>query len=34
MHRLRKKLEPAGVQVRTFRGLGYCIDKVRLAVQV
>ena len=29
VHRLRKKLEPAGVQVRTFRGLGYCIDKVR-----
>jgi DNA-binding response OmpR family regulator len=27
VHRLRKKLEPAGVQVRTFRGLGYCIDK-------
>lgn len=31
VHRLRKKLEPAGVQVRTFRGLGYCIDKVRPA---
>lgn len=29
VHRLRKKLEPAGVQVRTFRGLGYCIDKAR-----
>ena len=29
VHRLRKKLEPAGVQVRTFRGLGYCIDKLR-----
>jgi len=27
VHRLRKKLEPAGIQVRTFRGLGYCIDK-------
>lgn len=34
VHRLRKKLEPAGVQVRTFRGLGYCIDKVRPAEQV
>lgn len=34
VHRLRKKLEPAGVQVRTFRGLGYCIDKVRSAGQV
>ena len=29
VHRLRKKLDPAGVQVRTFRGLGYCIDKAR-----
>ena len=29
VHRLRKKLEPAGLQVRTFRGLGYCIDKAR-----
>jgi two-component system, OmpR family, response regulator len=27
VHRLRKKLEPAGVTVRTFRGLGYCIEK-------
>lgn len=34
VHRLRKKLEPAGVQVRTFRGLGYCIDKVRPVEQV
>ena len=34
VHRLRKKLEPAGVQVRTFRGLGYCIDKVRPVVPV
>ena len=34
VHRLRKKLEPAGVQVRTFRGLGYCIDKVRSAEQM
>jgi two-component system, OmpR family, response regulator len=34
VHRLRKKLEPAGVQVRTFRGLGYCIDKARAVVAV
>lgn len=34
VHRLRKKLEPAGVQVRTFRGLGYCIDKARPNVPV
>jgi two-component system, OmpR family, response regulator len=27
VHRLRKKLEPAKVSVRTFRGLGYCIEK-------
>lgn len=27
VHRLRKKLEPAAICVRTFRGLGYCIDK-------
>jgi two-component system, OmpR family, response regulator len=27
VHRLRKKLEPAQVSVRTFRGLGYCIEK-------
>ena len=27
VHRLRKKLEPADIRVRTFRGLGYCIDK-------
>lgn len=27
MHRLRKKLEPAGVTVRTVRGLGYLLDK-------
>jgi two-component system, OmpR family, response regulator len=27
VHRLRKKLEIAGVVVRTFRGLGYCIDR-------
>jgi two-component system, OmpR family, response regulator len=27
VHRLRKKLEPRGIAVRTFRGLGYCIEK-------
>lgn len=28
IHRLRKKIESAGVTVRTIRGLGYIIDKV------
>lgn len=28
VHRLRKKLEPAGVQIRTVRGLGYMFDKL------
>jgi len=27
VHRLRKKLEPSGIQIRTVRGLGYMIDK-------
>ena len=27
VHRLRKKLEPAAVNVRTIRGLGYLLDK-------
>ncbi|MFO1318032.1 MAG: response regulator transcription factor [Burkholderiales bacterium] len=27
VHRLRKKLEPAGVNIRTLRGLGYLIEK-------
>jgi two-component system, OmpR family, response regulator len=27
VHRLRKRLEPAGVQIRTVRGLGYLLDK-------
>jgi two-component system OmpR family response regulator len=27
VHRLRKKLEPAGVVIRTIRGLGYLLDK-------
>jgi len=26
MHRLRKKLEPAGIHVRTIRGLGYLLE--------
>jgi two-component system, OmpR family, response regulator len=29
VHRLRKKLETAGVGIRTLRGLGYLIEKVR-----
>ncbi len=28
IHRLRKKVEPAGVTIRTIRGLGYVIDKL------
>ena len=27
VHRLRKKVEPAGVAIRTIRGLGYLLDK-------
>ncbi len=27
VHRLRKKLEPAQIQLSTVRGLGYCLDK-------
>jgi len=27
VHRLRKKLEPAGVKIVTVRGLGYCLAK-------
>jgi DNA-binding response OmpR family regulator len=26
IHRLRKKLDPAGVHVRTIRGLGYLLE--------
>ena len=26
VHRLRKKLEPAGVRISTVRGLGYCLE--------
>ncbi len=31
IHRLRKKIEPAGVTIRTIRGLGYVIDKLNPA---
>ncbi|MEW5787455.1 MAG: response regulator transcription factor [Pseudomonadota bacterium] len=31
VHRLRKKLEPAGVTIRTLRGLGYLMDKLPTA---
>jgi two-component system, OmpR family, response regulator len=27
VHRLRKKLEPAGIHIITVRGLGYCLEK-------
>ena len=27
VHRLRRKLEPAGVVIRTIRGLGYLLEK-------
>jgi DNA-binding response OmpR family regulator len=27
MHRLRRKLEPAGIVIRTVRGLGYLLEK-------
>ncbi len=27
VHRLRKKIEPAGVRIATVRGLGYCLEK-------
>lgn len=29
IHRLRKKVEPAGVTIRTIRGLGYVIDNLQ-----
>lgn len=29
VHRLRKKLEPASIQIRTIRGLGYLLEKVQ-----
>jgi two-component system OmpR family response regulator len=28
VHRVRKKLEPFGVEIRTVRGMGYLLDKV------
>ena len=28
VHRVRKKLEPFGVDIRTVRGMGYLLDKV------
>jgi two-component system OmpR family response regulator len=28
IHRLRKKIEPAGVTIRTIRGLGYVMDNI------
>jgi two-component system OmpR family response regulator len=27
VHRVRKKLEPFGVDIRTVRGMGYLLDK-------
>jgi two-component system, OmpR family, response regulator len=27
IHRVRKKLEPIGINVKTLRGLGYCLDR-------
>ena len=27
VHRLRRKLEGAGIRIVTTRGLGYCIEK-------
>jgi len=29
VHRLRRKIEPAGVMIRTIRGLGYLLEKSR-----
>lgn len=31
VHRLRKKMEPYGINIRTVRGLGYLLDKQQLA---
>lgn len=31
VHRLRKKLEPAGANIRTVRGMGYLLDKADAA---
>jgi two-component system OmpR family response regulator len=27
VHRVRKKLEPLGIEIRTVRGMGYLLDK-------
>jgi two-component system OmpR family response regulator len=27
VHRVRKKLEPLGIDIRTVRGMGYLLDK-------
>ena len=29
VHRLRKKIETAGVRIATLRGLGYCLEKTQ-----
>jgi two-component system OmpR family response regulator len=29
VHRVRRKLEPLGIEIRTVRGMGYLLDKVR-----
>jgi two-component system OmpR family response regulator len=29
VHRVRKKLEPLGIEIRTVRGMGYLLDKIR-----
>ena len=31
VYRLRKKLDPSGVDIRTVRGMGYLIEKVNAA---
>jgi two-component system OmpR family response regulator len=31
VHRLRRKLEPAGIAIRTVRGLGYLVERPHLA---
>jgi len=27
MHRVRRKLEPLGIEIRTVRGMGYLLDR-------
>ena len=29
VHRLRRKIEPAGVHIATVRGLGYCLERIK-----